>query len=309
MEKTIKRNGKDYSVSIVITSFNEPNTIGKAIDSFLNQDDLPENYELVVAAPDKKTHEIVNTYSKKNKHVKLFIDPAKGKSYALNLLLPSLKGNIIILSDGDVYVSKNSVRNLLEPFSDDKIGAVTGRPVSINSKNNILGYWSHLLCDAGAHEARKRRAKKGQFLECSGYLWAFRNKKIKRFPLDVAEDTVVPYLFREKGYKIAYASKAEVYVKFPTNFHDFVEQKKRTAKGHESLSKYVNVKKLPRTKSFKNEIFEGYPALFYPRNPKEVLWTFYLFPMRLYIWLLVFYHTKIKKMHYSDAWKTVKSTK
>lgn len=295
-------------ISIVITSFNEPNTIRKAIDSFLEQD-LPKEYELVVIAPDKQTHDIVKEGYKRNKNVKLFVDPGKGKSYAINLFLPKLRGEIILLTDGDVYVSKDSVKELLKPFKNKNIGCVTGRPVSIDSKKTMLGYWSHLLCDAGAHEARKKRAKRGEFLECSGYLWAFRNNIIKKFPTDIAEDTVVPLLFREKGYKIAYTPRAEVYVKFPNTLYDFVEQKKRTAKGHQSLEKYVNVKKIPRTKSFKNEILEGYKALFYPRNFIEVLWTLALFPIRLYIWGLVFYHTKIKKQPYTDGWKRVETTK
>ncbi len=294
-------------ISIIITSFNEPKTIGKAIESFLNQD-LPKDYELIVAAPDKPTHEIVKSYSKKNKKVKLFIDPGKGKSYALNLLLKDVKGDIIILTDGDVFVSKNSLNQILEPFKDKNVGCVTGRPVSIESRDNMFGYWSHLLCDA-AHELRLQRKKKSQFLECSGYYWAFRNGVIKKFPLDLAEDTVVPLLFREKSYKIDYVPKAEVYVKFPTNLHDFVEQKKRTAKGHESLSKYVDMRKLPRMKTFKTELAGIFFVLSYPRNLKEFFWTFVLLPTRLYIWVLVFYHMYVKKEHYKDAWKRVESTK
>jgi len=253
--------------------------------------------------------DVVRTYQKKHKQIKIFKDPGKGKSYALNLLLPKLKGKIIILSDGDVYVSENSVNELLKFFENPKVGVVTGRPVSLNSKNNIFGYWSHLLCDAGAHQARLRRAKKNQFLECSGYLWAFRNNIIKNFPKDIAEDTVVPILFWQKGYKIAYSPKAEVYVKFPSNLHDFIEQKKRTAKGHESLQKYQEFKNVPRMKTFKNEILEGWTALFYPKTLKEVIWTLLLFPLRFYIWILTLYHTKIKKAHYTDGWKRVESTK
>ena len=295
-------------ISIVITSFKEPETIGKAIESFVNQK-VSEKYELIVSAPDKETLDVAKKYQQKYRQIKLFKDPGKGKSYALNLLLPKLRGEIIILSDGDVFVSKNSVNELLKQFKDSKVGCVTGRPVSANLRNTMFGYWSHLLCDAGAHLARLRRAKKGKFLECSGYLWAFRNGIIKTFPADVAEDTIVPILFWLKGYKIAYASKSAVYVKFPTNLHDFIEQKKRTAKGHEELSKYVDIKKIPRMKTFKNEIVEGWHALFYPKTIKEVFWTALLFPIRLYIWLLTFFHTKIKKQHYVDGWKRVESTK
>jgi len=295
-------------ISIIITAFKEPKTIGKAIESFVHQN-IPIKYELIVSAPDKKTLKVAKNYKKKYKQIKIFKDPGKGKSYALNLLLPKLKSKIFILSDGDVYVSKNSINELLKFFEDSKVGVVTGRPVSLNPKNNMFGYWSHLLCDAGAHLARLRRARKNQFLECSGYLWAFRNNIIKGFPKDIAEDTIVPILFWQKGYKIAYAQEAEVYVKFPTNLHDFIEQKKRTAKGHESLQKHPQFKNVPRMKTLKNEILEGWTALFYPQTLKEMIWTLLLFPLRLYIWLLTLYHTKVKNAHYTDGWKRVESTK
>ena len=45
-------------ISIVITSFREPKTIGKAIESYLDQA-IPEDYEIIVAAPDKETLDVV----------------------------------------------------------------------------------------------------------------------------------------------------------------------------------------------------------------------------------------------------------
>lgn len=294
-------------ISIVITSYKEPKTIGKAIESFLNQN-IKEKYEIIVAAPDKETLNVAKKYSKKYKQVKIFRDPGKGKSYALNLLLPKLKGRIIILSDGDVFVSENSVNSLLKAFEDKKVGCATGMPISINSRKNMFGYWSHVLCYA-AHKLREKRAKQNNFIECSGYLWAFRNKIIKNFPRDVAEDTIVPILFWIRGWKIAYVPEAKVYVKFPNNLHDFIEQKKRTAKGHECLYKYVDIKKFPRMKTFKNEVLESWRLLLFPENFLEIIWTFFLFIIRVYIWLLVFYHIKIKKEEYKDGWKRIESTK
>ena len=290
-------------ISIIINSFNEPKTIGKAIESFLSQN-IKEKYELIVCAPDNETLDIARKYKK----VKIFKDPGKGKSYALNLLIPKLKGKIIILSDGDVFVGKNSVNKILEKFKDKNIGCVSAQPVSSDSINNMFGYWGHVLCYA-AHILRKERAEQNEFLECSGYLWAFKNKIIINFPKDAAEDTIVPILFYLKGWKIAYAPEAKVYVKFPNNLHDFIEQKKRTAKGHESLYKYVNVKKFPRMKTFRNEVMDSWKIFSFPKNLKEFIYTFLLFPLRLYIWMLVFYHTKIKKQEYKDDWKRVESTK
>ena len=136
------------------------------------------------------------------------------------------------MTDGDVFVSDNAVNEILKLFKDSKIGVVTARPVSLNKKDNKYGYWSHFLLDVGAHYiSRKKRAAKGEFLECSGYLFAMRNGVIKEIPTDVAEDTIIPYLFWKGGYKVGYAEKALVYVKNPDNIKDWIKQKKRTAKG------------------------------------------------------------------------------
>jgi len=290
-------------ISIVITSFKEPKTIGKAIESFINQK-TKEKYELIISSPDKETQEIVKKYPK----VRLFKDPGKGKTYALNLLLPKLKGNIVILSDGDVYVSENSINELLKFFNDKKVGCVSGKPVSINSRNNLLGYWSHLLC-YGAHRMRLKRDKKEEFLECSGYLWAFRNKLISEIPRETAEDSIVPLLLYLKGYKIKYAPLAEVYIKYPSTIYEFIEQKKRTSKAHETLINYTDLKKIPRMKSLRNEITESYTLFSFSRDIKEFFWTILLFPVRLYIWISSFFALYLKKDSKVDGWQAVKTTK
>jgi cellulose synthase/poly-beta-1,6-N-acetylglucosamine synthase-like glycosyltransferase len=294
-------------ISIIITSFKEPKTIGKAIESFLQQD-IEEDYELIAAAPDKDTLDIIKGYSKKYKQVRLFKDPGKGKTFALNLILPKTKGEIIILTDGDVYVSRGSVHQILNEFRDKKVGCVTGKPVSSNPRDNLFGYWSHLLCNA-AHTMRLKRDNCNNFLECSGYLWAFRNHVIKEIPRETAEDTIVPILFFLKGYQIRYSPNAEVYVKYPTNLHEFIDQKKRTAKGHETLGRYIDVRKIPRMKSLKNEMLGGFSLFLYPRSLKEIYWTFLLFPVRLYTWLLAFFHLHIKQDAKVDGWQAVNTTK
>ena len=311
-------------ISIIITSFKEPKTIGRAIEAFQNQKGVKEQFEIIVAAPDEETLNVARKYAKKDKKIKIFKDPGKGKSYALNLLLAKIKGEIIILSDGDVYVSENSVQEILkkfedsenrkfsdsskeETFEDKKVGCVSGRPVSIDSKNNIFGYWSHLLTDS-AHKLREKSNKKG-FLECSGYLWAFRNKIIKKFPLDVGEDTIVPIMFYLKGMRIEYAPKAKVFVSYPKNLKDFLKQKRRTAGAHDNISEYVSLEKIPRMKTFLNELSGSFFVLVYPRNFKELFYTFLLFPVRFYIWLSLIYNLKIKGRKYTDSWKRIESTK
>lgn len=293
-------------ISIIITTFQEPQTIQKAIDSFILQN-IKEPYELIVVAPDKETENIVKSH--KDVRIRFLKDKGIGKSNAINLALNKAKGNILILSDGDVYVSKNSVDQILNLFENKDIGCVSGRPVSISDKGNIIGFWSHFLVDVGAHEiSRKRRFLQNKFLECSGYLFAFRSGIIDKIPTDVAEDTIIPYYFYKKGYRIGYAENALVYVKYPTKLKEFIRQRVRTAKAHETLKKYAP--DLPRVKSLKNEFLEGLKNLklifSYPDNFKELFWLLFLFPVRLNIWLKVHFQHSIKKKQYKDAWEKVK---
>ena len=63
-------------LSIIITSYKEPKTIGRAIESFINQN--IKDYELLVLAPDKETLDAAKKYSK-SKKVKIIKDQGKGK--------------------------------------------------------------------------------------------------------------------------------------------------------------------------------------------------------------------------------------
>ena len=293
-------------LSIIITSFKEPN-VDFAIKAIVSQE-IPDDYELIVAAPDAETKAVVEKFAEKYPQIRYFQDHGKGKSSALNLLFKEAIGKILVFTDGDVVVGKDSIKNLLKHFSDENVGVVSGRPVSSNRKDNMMGSLLHLLLDAGAHSIRKEMFEKGKFLEASAYLLGMRAGGVNEIPLDVAEDAMIPYLFWRKGYKISYAEDAPVYVKNPNNFSDFVKQRVRTAKAHENLLKHAP--DFPRIKSFKNEILMGWHrALSYPKTLKEFIWTLALFPARLYIWLKVFTDTKIKNKNYADNWERIGSTK
>ena len=124
-------------IDIIITAFKGPETIAKAIEQILKQD-ISEKHTIWVVAPDKETLDIARKYAKKHKKIKTFTDPGKGKSFALHKILPKLKGEVIILTDGDVYIKENSLKYLIQPSNNPKIGCVAGRPVSIDSKKKML---------------------------------------------------------------------------------------------------------------------------------------------------------------------------
>jgi len=297
---------KKQRIALLITAFKEPN-ISKAIESALNQK-TNHDYSIYVAAPDKQTLDVARRCAKKNKNLKIIKDPGKGKSFALNYLFKLINADILILTDGDVSISKNSVEEISNLFLNPEIGCATGRPIPVESRKTKYGYWANFLFEA-AHKLRKEAFAKNSFIECSGYLFAFRKAKINKIPLDVAEDTYIPYIFWQLGYSICYAEKAEVYVKNVSSWKDWLKQKIRTSKAHETLHKYVDTRTTKRVKSFSVEAKGISYLISYPSNFKEFAWTAQLILARLYMWLRVFYDTRLANRHYGDAWERIESTK
>lgn len=293
-------------ISIIITSaFEEHSSIGRAIDSILNQK-IKEKFELLIVTPDKETMRVVSKYE--NPNLRIIEDPFLGKPYALNLAFKEAKGDILVLSDGDVFLDKNAINFLLEPFKDDRVGIVSGRPISLNSRRSKWGYISHLLTDIGAHQTRILRRKKNKMIVCSGYLYAFRKKLISKIPeYALAEDAVISHTIFENGYKTIYAPEAKVYVKYPTNFSDWLKQKKRSAGGYNQL-KYI-VKSRKRMRSFFKESISVLRVFAYPVSIKEFIWTLELIVYRLYLWFFIFIDINIKKKGFGEMWVKVSSTK
>lgn len=294
-------------ISIIITSaFEEHRTIGKAIESILNQN-IKEAYEIIVVTPDKKTQEVVAGY-KKEYPVKIVEDPFLGKPYALNLAFKKAKGEILILTDGDVYLGEGAISSILEPFKNAKIGIVSGRPISLNPRFNKWGYFSHLLTDLGAHETRILRRKKGKMIVCSGYLYALRKKLIPNIPKSVlSEDAIISHMIYEKGYETVYAPNAKVYVKYPDNLQDWLIQKKRSAGGYNQINTYVKSKE--RMRSFTREAFGILRVFKYPESMIEAIWTVELAILRLYLWMVIYLDVNVRKKELKNMWLKVDSSK
>jgi cellulose synthase/poly-beta-1,6-N-acetylglucosamine synthase-like glycosyltransferase len=292
-------------LSVLITAFREAATVGRAIESFLPQ--LPADAEVLVICPDPATTAVVDGYAARYPVVRHVADPQRGKPAALNVGLKAAQGDVVVLSDGDVVVADDALAPLLAPFEDPQVGAVSGHPISASPRDALLGYWSHLLTE-GIHQMRLARDQDGQFLVCSGYLFAFRRALIDRVPEDaLAEDAVISHLIARQGSRIRYAPQAHVLVKYPTTYRDWLRQKVRSAGGY--AQDYVRKSPL-RMRSAWLEMLNGTRlALRYPRSPREFLWTLLLFAARLHLWLLVLVNVQLLRRPLTALWQRVETTK
>ncbi|MCL5018797.1 MAG: glycosyltransferase family 2 protein [Candidatus Pacearchaeota archaeon] len=296
-------------ISLIVTAYEDPNSTKESIRRLLNQKNFNEPFELIAACPDEPTKRVIMDYKKKYpKIIKYVKQDNPDKNQLMNKILNLAKGEILIWTDGNKFVDENAIRLIVEKFRDSSVGCVGGRPVPQNSRNELFGFWAHLLTNA-AHKLREKRFHDGKFVEQCANLLAIRKGILNEIPKNVAEDAIIPYLIFKKGYKNIYLGDALVSVMYPKNFNDWAKQKIRSAKSHEAMNQYVPSNQV-KQKTLLNEIFYGFTFVFsFPKNFKELCWTSLLYPARLYIWIKAFYEIKIKKSPYVAQWSRSESTK
>lgn len=292
---------KKPAVSVIITAFKEPRTIGKAIKSILEQIDKKKD-QLLVVAPDEETLGVARKFSSP---VEVLRDKGKGKPAALNLAFGRVKGEIAVLTDGDIWVEKRAVRALVEKFKNPEVGIISGRPIPANNRKDFFGFWAYLLTET-AHYLRVKRIKRNQFIDCSGYLLAIRKNLLSKIPPEtLTEDAYLSQKVCQAGFKTSYAPEAKVYVKFPANFRDWLKQKTRSVGG----ARKQFVPGISKMRGWRQELKGGVFLFSLCKTPKEWLYLLLLFGARFYLWLVIFWKLHLQKSSFETIWQRVESTK
>lgn len=310
-------------VSVIITSFKEPKTIRKCINSIADRkySGIESPFEIIQVSPDsltlKQGKKEANSLGLTKKQFIQIRDPRNGKPFALKMALKKASGDIIIFTDGDVYFGKGAVREILKPFKVKGVAGVSGRPKSKDKRNNKFGYWGHLLSDSADKRRRETMEKmkeyyvsRENFFPMSGYIMAIRKTEISIPPNVLSDDAYISYTIRNKGLDIAYAPKAVCYVKYPTNIKDYYKQKVRSLGGFRQLKRMGVFQRDKQSRSFWIELKYTFFVLGYAKNFREFFWSLSLFPTRLITWVKILWERDIlKKDMPKDGWERIESTK
>jgi len=311
-------------ISIIITSWKEPNTIGKCIRCIADgkYSGISKDFEILQVSPDKKTLDAGKKVAKElglsNTQYVQVMDPQRGKPFALKMAREKAQGDIIIWTDGDTYFGKSAVSELIEPFKNPKVGGISGKPKSMDKKDNIFGYWGHLLSDSADHRRIEMMEKTSdgyyisgkEFFPMSGYIMATRNINFEIPPDVLSDDAYISYQLRNEGYEIAYVRKAECFVKYPTTLTDYYKQKVRSLGGFIQLKRMGIFRRDRQSRSFFIEIGYTFYVFRYAENIREFIWSLALFPVRLWTWIRIFWErTLLKKSISQNGWERIESTK
>lgn len=128
-------------VSVIVPVLNGADKIDECIESLLAQSYPSHLTEIIVVDnnSDDGTQDIVSTYP-----VKLIHETIQTSYAARNHGIREARGSIIAFTDADCVADKMWLSRLVEPFSDEKVGAVGGKILSQESNNLIEQFTDYL---------------------------------------------------------------------------------------------------------------------------------------------------------------------
>jgi cellulose synthase/poly-beta-1,6-N-acetylglucosamine synthase-like glycosyltransferase/peptidoglycan/xylan/chitin deacetylase (PgdA/CDA1 family) len=219
-------------VTIVVPAFNERLGIEACVRS-LTSLNYPD-YEVIVVddGSTDDTGEIV--CSLHLDRVKLIRKENGGKPSALNTGIAAARHEILVLVDGDTVFEPNTLRELVKPFADPEVGAVSGN-TKVGNRQGLLGAWQHIEYVMGFNLDRRMF----DVLQCMptvpGAIGAFRGEAIERVggvsDDTLAEDTDLTMALGRDGWRIIYAPDARAWTEAPATLAQLWRQRYRWCYG------------------------------------------------------------------------------
>lgn len=225
-------------LSIIICAYNEEKSIGPLLENLMHQRVPPEvtDREIIVVASgcNDRTVQFVKQHMEKNAKIALIEEENRlGKASALNKAFEVSSGDYIALIPADVLPAQNALYNLLIPFKNSYVSAVSGRPMQNPEKvpKGFSGYLANMTYRLWAR-LMIRLNDKGEAAHCSGEFMAIRSDVKTAVPVEcAADDSFLAIAARRKGL-IKFAPKAVCYNLLPSNLADYINQRRRWLYGH-----------------------------------------------------------------------------
>lgn len=228
--KDISPPGELPVVSLIIAAYNEQAYIKARLDNALQIHYPPGKLQIIVAA-DGSNDETVKIASKFGPPVEIsFIPERRGKMSAVDRAIGMAHGEIIVLSDANNHYHQDCLMHLVKPFSDPKIGMVTGSK-RIMAGDGLLGeseglYWKY------ESFIKRCETKLGCTTGVAGEILAFRRSIYRPAPATIInDDFYLAVRAARDGYDVVYTQEAESFERISASAADEIARRARIIAG------------------------------------------------------------------------------
>ena len=230
--KSVSRDPYEPSVTLLVVSFNEEAWMGKKIRNSLELEYPAEklNFLWVTDGSDDGSMDIIRKYPRIDH---LHSTERRGKIAAINLGMKLVNTEIVVLSDANVLLSRESVRAMISLLRDPAVGCVCGEKRIYVQQRDVApvageaAYWRY------ESWLKRHEARVGSCVSAGGELFAIRRSLFREVAEDtLVDDFVISLGIALQGYQIQYSPKAVAIETGSASIDEEFKRKTRIAAGN-----------------------------------------------------------------------------
>lgn len=219
------------TVTLFVAAFNESAYVHDKIKNTLALDYPKDKMRIVwvTDGSDDNTNELLAGYPAVEVHFK---PERNGKIHAMNRGMSMVKTDLVIFSDGNTLLGKDTVKEIVAKFQDSKVACVAGeKRIELHDKDAAASagegfYWKY------ESWLKELDGKLGSCIGAAGELFAIRTALYSPVRKDaILDDFMISMQLAMKGYKVAYSSKAYAIEKGSADVSEEMKRKVRIAAG------------------------------------------------------------------------------
>jgi cellulose synthase/poly-beta-1,6-N-acetylglucosamine synthase-like glycosyltransferase/peptidoglycan/xylan/chitin deacetylase (PgdA/CDA1 family)/spore germination protein YaaH len=223
------------SISVVIAAYNEEKLIAETLRTLFDTDYKGEIEVVVVddGSTDQTAAEI-ERIARNESRIRLFQQENRGKARALQRGLTAAHNGIVVFIDADTQCQRDTLPRLLEPFADERIGAVSGH-AKVGNLRTFIARCQALEYTCGFNLDRRAYNRWKCITVVPGAISAIRKDAIDKaggLSLEtLAEDTDLTLSLHRHRQRIVYVPDAIAWTEAPETFATLARQRSRWAYG------------------------------------------------------------------------------
>ncbi len=276
--KSILSFSSDYEpdVCLFVTAFNEKDYIRQKVENSF-QLDYPKDkiqYLWITDGSDDGTPDVLQQYNELEIHHQ---PERRGKMHAMNRGMKFVKAPIVIFSDSNTILGKDSIREIVAKFSNPEVGCIAGEKRIVEHKAEAAAGAGEGLYWKMESWIKHNDSELNSAVGAVGELFAIRTELFEDVEIDtLLDDFIISLRIAQKGYKIAYTPNAYAEETASLNVQEELKRKIRIAAG--------GIQTIFRLKSLLNPFKNGILTWQYFSH-KVLRWAFA--PLSLFILFIV----------------------
>lgn len=198
-------------VSIVVPSYNEAAVLGRRLGNLLALRYPADRLEILVGSDGStdRTEAVAADVGDPRVRV-VSVARRGGKTPLLNKLVAHATSDVIVFTDANSEFAPDALERLVAPFTDPRIGCVTGELVYVNANEPGVREGEGLYWRL-ENAIKEMESRFGGTLVATGAIYALRRSIWEPLPAGISDDSVTPLLALARGYRVIVEPRARAF--------------------------------------------------------------------------------------------------